>query len=94
MLRSRRLVIVFILLDLCSIASHASTSHVSSTPERCHPEDVLLNIIPFADGALRWPAVDGRAAHVDNFVRGVAKGSRYEARLSLQKQGVSVVHEE
>jgi hypothetical protein len=87
----RWLVILCILLDLCSIASHASTSH-GSTPERCHPEDVLLNIIPF--GVLRWPAAAGRAAYVDKFVRGVAKGSRYEARLSLQKQGVSVVHEE
>jgi hypothetical protein len=85
----RWLVIVCILLDLCSIASRTN-----STPERCHPEDVLLNIISFADGVLRWPAAAGRAAYVDKFVRGVAKGSRYEARLSLQKQGVSVVHEE
>jgi len=38
-------------------------------------------------------AAAGRAAHLDRFVSGVVLGSRYEARLSLVKEGVGV-HEE
>ena len=38
-------------------------------------------------------AAAGRAAHLDRFVSGVVLGSRYEARLSLVKEGV-VMHEE
>jgi hypothetical protein len=40
-----------------------------------------------------WPAAAGHAAHLDRFVSGVAKGSRYEARLALLKEGLDV-HEE
>jgi hypothetical protein len=87
----RRLVIVCILLDFCRIASSASP-WPNSTPERCHPEDVLLSLTAWIAGYGRgWPA--GRAANVDVFVRGVVQGSRYEARLSLRKLGVAV-HEE
>ena len=82
----RRLVIVCILLNLFFISCN-------STPERCHPEEALLNIMVYTDHQ-RWPAAAGYAAYVDKFVRGVAKGSRYKARLSVQKLGVSVVHED
>jgi hypothetical protein len=67
-----------------------SSSPGSSTHERCHPEDVLLSISS-RGVALPWPAADGCLVHVD--VNGVAQGSRYEARLSLVKQGL-LVHEE
>ena len=85
-----RLVIVCILLDLCCIASPASRSQRGSTPERCHPEDVLLNIRRVD---LPWPAAAGRAGHVDKIVLGVAQEGRYEASLSLVKHGV-LMHEE
>ena len=79
------LVIACILLH-----SFLTTSPISgsSTPEHCHPEDVLLYILvgkSDPDGVLRWPSAAGRAAHVDRFVRGVSQGSRYESRLSLVK---------
>ena len=67
-----------------------SSSPGSSTHERCHPEDVLLSISS-RGVALPWPVADGCLVHVD--VNGVAQGSRYEARLSLVKQGL-LVHEE
>ena len=79
------------MLHFCSIASDVSPSPGSSTPERCHPEDVLLSLrCGDGYGGCR-PA--GRAAQVDIFVLGVAQGSRYEARLELRKEGF-VVHEE
>ena len=99
-----RLVIVCIVLGFCLIrvpvAFAASPSPGGSTPESCHPEDVLLSILAFSDRVLRSrdlppdarrPA--GRAAPVHKFVRGVNRGSRYEARLSLVKEGV-VMHQE
>jgi len=86
------LVIACILLHSCLITSPASPSPNSSTPERCHPEDVLLYIRGSdLSGALRWPAAAGRAAHVNRFVRGVSQGSRYEARLLLVKLGFEVL---
>ena len=84
----RQLVIVCILLDFCRIATSESPSPSSSTPERCHPEDVLLSVT-----AEYGRGDAGRAANVGMFVRGVVQGSRYEARLSLRKLGV-LVHEE
>jgi hypothetical protein len=86
----RRLIMVCVLLDLCScsIASLASPSPGSSTPERCHPEDVLLSV---RSSPSRRKA--GRAAQVDKLVLGVAQGARYEARLRLVKLGFTV-HEE
>ena len=84
----RRLVIVCIMLDLCSIASLASPSPGSSTPERCHPEDVLLS-----DRSAKSRRIAGRAAQVDKVVLGVAQGARYESRLRLVKLGFTV-HEE
>jgi len=99
-----RLVIVCIVLGFCLIrvpvAFAASPSPGGSTPESCHPEDVLLSILAFSDRVLRSrdlppdarrPA--GRAAPVHKFVRGVAQGSRYEARLSLVKEGVVILEE-
>ena len=85
-----RLVIVCILLGFCSIASAKLPSPGSSTLDRCHPEDVLLSVIADYD-CRRWPA--GRAEYRNKFVSGVARGSCYEARLSLEKLGV-LVHEE
>ena len=90
-----RLVIVCIMLHFCSIASDAVRLLLNtlggSTPERCHPEDVLLSLPYGAAYGVRQPA--GRAAHLDIFVLGVAQGSRHEARLVLRKEGF-VVHEE
>jgi hypothetical protein len=98
------MIVCIILLGFCLIrvpvASAASPSPGGSTPWSCHPEDVLLSILFFPDGVLRSrdlppdarrPA--GRAAPVHKFVRGVNRGSRYEARLSLVKEGV-VMHQE
>ena len=98
------MIVCIILLGFCLIrvpvASAASPSPGGSTPWSCHPEDVLLSILSFPDGVLRSrdlppdarrPA--GRAAPVHKFVRGVNRGSRYEARLSLVKEGV-VMHQE
>ena len=98
------MIVCIILLGFCLIrvpvASAASPSPGGSKPWSCHPEDVLLSILFFPDGVLRSrdlppdarrPA--GRAAPVHKFVRGVTRGSRYEARLSLVKEGV-VMHEE
>ena len=70
---------------ICVLSSNGSSTH-----ERCHPKDVLLSISS-RGVALPWPAADGCVVHVD--VKGVAQGSRYEARLSLLKQG-RLVHEE
>ena len=98
------MIVCIILLGFCLIrvpvASAASPSPGGSKPWSCHPEDVLLSILFFPDGVLRSrdlppdarrPA--GRAAPVHKFVRGVNRGSRYEARLSLVKEGV-VMHQE
>jgi hypothetical protein len=91
-----RLVILCILLGFCRIASPALPSLNSTLciAERCHsgchPEDVLLHI---KSVGLNWPAAAGRAAHLDKFVSGVVLGFRYEASLSLLKEGVRK-HEE
>ena len=77
------------LLHSCCIASPASPSPGSSTPERCHPEDVLLHIRVKRVG--KSTAAAGRAAQWE--MGGVAPGSRYEARLSLLNEGVGV-HED
>ena len=86
----RRLIMLCVLLDLCSCskASLASPSPDISTPERCHPEDVLLT-----DRSNPCRRVAGRAAQVDKLVLGVAQGVRYEASLRLVKLGFTV-HEE
>ena len=80
---------------LCIISSPASPG--SSTPERCHPEDVLLSIKgvsePVAADQLSWRIAAGRAAQVDNYVLGVHQGARYEANWRLVKLGFTV-HEE
>jgi hypothetical protein len=95
----RWLMMVCVLLGLCCIASHASPSPGSSTPERCHPEDVLLLIQEVnlsgrvAAGDLSRRVAAGRAAQVDKFVRGVYQGARYEASWRLVKLGLTV-HEE
>jgi len=102
--RHRLVIVCIVLLGFCLIrvpgASAASPSPGGSTPESCHPEDVLLSILDFSDGVprsrdlppdARRPA--GRAAPVHKFVRGVAQGSRYEARLSLVKEGL-MMHDE
>ena len=86
----RRLIMVCVLLDLCSCskASLASPSPDISTPERCHPEDVLLT-----DRSTPCRRVAGRAAQVDKLVLGISQGVRYEASLRLVKLGFTV-HEE
>jgi hypothetical protein len=98
----RRIVIVCILLDFCSIASPASPSPGSSTlssvaehcDSGCHPEDVLLHIQGAGlSSPGSWPAAAGRDAHLHRFVSGVAQSSRYEARLALVKDGFEV-HEQ
>jgi len=96
----RRLVIICILLGFCRIASPALPSPNSTLciAERCHsgchPEDVLLHINSVGQLTVSsWPAAAGRAAHLDKFVSGVVLGFRYEASLSLLKEGVRV-HEE
>ena len=88
------LVIACILLHSFRIISPTSPSPHSSTPERCHPEDVLLYIRQNDPaGTMRWPAAAGHAAHVDRFVRGVSQGSRYEARLLMVNLEFEVHHE-
>jgi hypothetical protein len=89
--RHRLVIVCILLLHSCRIASSASPSPGSSTPERCHPENMLLHIRVKSFG--RSTAAAGRAAHWERFVGGVAQGSRYEARLSLVNEGVGV-HEE
>jgi hypothetical protein len=83
----RMLIMVCVLLDLCS-CSIASPSPGSSTPERCHPEDVLVSHM-----SSPYRRMAGRAAQVDKLVLGVAQGARYEARLRLVRLGFTV-HEE
>jgi len=89
--RHRLVIVCILLLHSCRIASPASPLPGSRTPERCHPEDMLLHISVKSFG--RSTAAAGRAAHWEIFVGGVAQGSRYEARLSLVNEGVGV-HEE
>ena len=86
----RRLIMACVLLDLCScsIESLASPSPGSSTPERCHPEDVLLS-----DRSAPSRRIAGRVAQVDKLVLGVVQGASYEARLRLVKLGFTV-HDE
>jgi hypothetical protein len=78
-------------VDLSSAVSPSS----SSTPERCHPEDMLLFVVTGPSEEVLQLACSCCAlmTHVHKFVRGVVQGSRYEARLSLVKEGV-VMHEE
>jgi hypothetical protein len=87
----RRLLILCILAGLLPQQSiSVSSLPGSSMHERCHPEDVLMSISS-RGVAPPLPEADGCLVHVD--VNGVAQGSRYEARLSLVKQG-RLVHEE
>ena len=51
--RHRLAIVCILLLNFCRISSPVSPSLGSSTPERCHPEDVLLHIKSFG---LKWPA--------------------------------------
>jgi hypothetical protein len=88
--RHRLAIVCILLLNFCRISSPVSPSLGSSTPERCHPADVLINI---ENVGLSWPGASEQAAHLDKFVLRVAQGVLYQARLLLETPGV-LVHED